>query len=182
MIDSNAQKIASQCRHYAMCKIDYLGTGLCPSAENGNYVSYYPQGRMDLYKAIAANAVPMTPRLLDIADTCTLCGNCDKQCYFVTELRPMIVMRALKKYVAEYKAVKKPLDRIPSNPTLDEFKNALGEKWATNDPAILVGYADDPCPLAAPVLPQYVVVPKTKTQGNNALTNKSKLNVINPSE
>ena len=28
----------------------------------------------------------------------------------------------------------------------------------------------------------YVVVPKTKTQGNNALTNKSKLNVINPSE
>ena len=28
----------------------------------------------------------------------------------------------------------------------------------------------------------YVVVPKTKTQGNNALTNKSKLNVINPSK
>ena len=162
MIDSDAQKMASQCRHYAMCKIDFLETGICPSAENGNYVGYYPQGRMDLYKAIAANAVPVTPRLLDIADTCTLCGNCDKQCYFVTGLRPMIVMRALKKYVAEYKAAPKPLDRIPSNPVLNEFRNALGEKWATNDPAILVGYADDPCPLAAPMLPKYVVVPKTR--------------------
>jgi hypothetical protein len=145
-----------------MCKIDYLKTGICPSAKNGNYVSYYPQGRMDLYKALAAKAIPITPLLFDIADTCTLCGNCDKQCYFVTGLRPVIVMRALKKFVAEYRAAKRPVDMIPSNPILDEFKKALGDEWVSNDPAILVGYADDPCPLATPVLPHYVVVPKTR--------------------
>lgn len=164
MIDSAAQKVAAQCRHYAMCKIDYLGTGLCPSAKNGNYVGYYPQGRMDLYKAIAANTVPFTSLLADIADTCTLCGSCDKQCYFVTGLRPLVVMKALKKFVAEYRAAGKAVERTPSNPILEEFKSILGAAWATNDPAILIGYADDPCPLTPPVLPRYVVVPKTREE------------------
>ena len=30
-IDPEARACASQCRHYAICKIDYLATGLCPS-------------------------------------------------------------------------------------------------------------------------------------------------------
>ena len=96
MISEEAAGIASQCRHYAMCKIDFLGTGLCPPGENNHYVSYYPQGRMDLYDALAKGQIPVTERLVDIADTCTLCGICDKQCHFATELRPMKVMRALK--------------------------------------------------------------------------------------
>ena len=51
---------------------------------------------MDLYKAIAANAIPVTSRLMDIAEACTLCGICDKQCYFITGLRPLVAMKALK--------------------------------------------------------------------------------------
>ena len=45
--------MAAQCRHYAMCKIDYLGTGLCPAGAEKPYVSYFPQGRMDLYHALS---------------------------------------------------------------------------------------------------------------------------------
>ena len=55
MISEQARKIAAQCRHYAMCKIDFLGTGLCPSGARKHYVSYYPQGRMDIYNALANN-------------------------------------------------------------------------------------------------------------------------------
>lgn len=45
--DAVAVRTAARCRHYAKCKIDYLGTGVCrPGLEKG-FVSYYPQGRMD---------------------------------------------------------------------------------------------------------------------------------------
>ena len=40
MISEQAKKTAAQCRHYAMCKIDFLGTGLCPSGQTKHYVSY----------------------------------------------------------------------------------------------------------------------------------------------
>lgn len=40
-----ARAAAARCRHYAMCKIDYLGTGLCPSGPEKGFVTYYPQGR-----------------------------------------------------------------------------------------------------------------------------------------
>ncbi|MFL7811158.1 MAG: hypothetical protein AB8I80_21140 [Anaerolineae bacterium] len=86
---------AAQCRHYAMCKIDYLGTGLCPSGPEKGYVAYYPQGRMDIYAAVAQGKLPITEALVDVADTCTLCGICDVQCHFVTGLRPVRVMEAL---------------------------------------------------------------------------------------
>src|SRR3989304_208991 len=56
--DDDILKTASQCRHYAMCKIDYLGSGLCPPGKRYHYVSYYPQGRMDLYAALADNLIP----------------------------------------------------------------------------------------------------------------------------
>ena len=43
-----------------MCKIDYLGTGLCPPGKRYHYVSYYPQGRMDLYAALVGGLIPVT--------------------------------------------------------------------------------------------------------------------------
>ena len=58
MFDKETLRTASACRHYAMCKIDYLGTGVCPAGEAGSFVSYYPEGRMDLYRALAEGAVP----------------------------------------------------------------------------------------------------------------------------
>ena len=71
MIDESVRQTAAQCRHYAMCKIDYLGTGLCPSGPEKQYVAYYPQGRMDLYRALADDLIPVTEALVDVADTCT---------------------------------------------------------------------------------------------------------------
>ncbi len=51
---------AKSCRHYAMCNLDFLGTGLCKSGAEKHYVSFYPQGRMDLYAALAENRIPVT--------------------------------------------------------------------------------------------------------------------------
>ncbi len=118
---------AKQCRHYAMCKIDFLGTGLCPPGQKKHYVSYFPQGRMDIYAALLEDKIPVTGRLVDIADTCTLCGSCDKQCYFVTELRPLQVMEALKEYVASYLQQTKPVAQPEDDPILGEFQGIVGK-------------------------------------------------------
>ncbi len=41
--DAEAVRTAARCRHYAMCKIDYLGTGVCrPGLEK-------PKGRISLH-------------------------------------------------------------------------------------------------------------------------------------
>ncbi|MGD9708175.1 MAG: FAD-binding oxidoreductase, partial [Candidatus Delongbacteria bacterium] len=135
------------------------GTGVCASGPERGFVTFYPQGRMDLYKALVEKTVPVTPAAIEAAATCTLCGICDKQCYFITELRPVGVMKALKEFVA---------DRIsesgmPEPPVEDEFilalKEITGEKFSTCDPAVLVTYSHDPCPVAAPRMPKYASVP-----------------------
>lgn len=164
MIDENARKTAAQCRHYAMCKIDYLGTGICPSGPEKHYVSYYPQGRMDLYRALAENLIPVTEALVDSADTCTLCGICDKQCHFVTGMRPVKVMEALKDYVRRHHDEKKPVHKPKKDDVLKRLKTIVGKEWATNDPAILFTYADDPFPLAGIQMPRYVVLPGSRDE------------------
>ncbi|MDY0017425.1 MAG: FAD-binding oxidoreductase [Candidatus Delongbacteria bacterium] len=152
-------RTASNCRHYAMCKIDYLGTGVCASGPERGFVTFYPQGRMDLYKALVEKTVPVTPAAAEAAATCTLCGICDKQCYFITELRPVGVMKALKEFVADRISA----SGMPEPPVEDDFSLALkkitGEKFSTCDPAVLVTYSHDPCPVAAPRMPKYASVP-----------------------
>jgi len=164
MISEEAKMISSQCRHYAMCKIDFLGTGVCGAGKDNHYVSYYPQGRMDIYHALANDLIPVTERLIDIANTCTLCGICDKQCYFVTELRPMRVMTALKEHIDHYLVDNGEIAKIEEDAILGELKGVMGAQWATNDPAILVSYSNDPCPLTRMQMPRYVVMPKTKDE------------------
>ena len=164
MISEEAKKIASQCRHYAMCKIDFLGTGLCPPGQKRHYVAYYPQGRMDLYHALSENILPVTEGLVDIAGTCTLCGICDKQCHFVTGMRPMKVMKALKDYVEAYVRQGKEVKKAESDDTLDRLRKIVGDEWATNDPAVLLTYANDPFPLADMQMPRYVLLPETAKQ------------------
>jgi FAD/FMN-containing dehydrogenase/ferredoxin len=161
MISEQARQIAAQCRHYAMCKIDFLGTGLCPSGARKYYVSYYPQGRMDIYNALANNLLPLTEGLVDIANTCTLCGICDKQCHFVTGMRPMTVMEALKQQV-EASLEKNTAMRIKEDAVLKDLRKIVGAEWATNDPATLVAYANDPFPLKEMQMPGYVVLPGSK--------------------
>jgi ferredoxin len=164
MIDDNAKKTAAQCRHYAMCKIDYLESGVCPSGPEKHYVAYYPQGRMDLYRALAENLIPVTEALVDAADTCTLCGICDPQCHFVTGLRPVKVMEALKDYVQKHRDEKKLVLKPKEDAVLRKLRHIVGDEWATNDPAVLFTYADDPFPLAGIQMPRYVVLPGTRDE------------------
>lgn len=164
MISEEARRMAAQCRHYAMCKIDFLGTGVCPAGQKKLYVAYYPQGRMDLCHALSENLIPVTEGLLDIAQTCTLCGICDRQCHFVTGMRPMKVMAALKEYVEAYVREGRKVGKPEEDDTLKRLRKIVGDEWAANDPAILLTYAHDPFPLAGMQMPRYVLLPGTADQ------------------
>jgi hypothetical protein len=157
-------KIAKSCRHYAMCKIDFLGSGVCPSGLERHYVSFYPEGRMDLYAALSEHKIPVTEQCVEIAASCDLCGRCDYQCYFVTELRPSRVMAALKDHVAAHLKRGGTVERAPEDPVLREVRSIVGKEWATNDRAIAVTYSTDTSPLAVPRMPAYVVLPRTREE------------------
>jgi len=159
-----ALKTAKNCRHYAMCKIDFLGSGVCASGLEKHYVSYFPQGRMDLYAALAEQKIVVTEKCVEIADSCDLCGKCDYQCCFVTDMRPSRVMKALKDYVANHIAAGNAVDTARENTLLGEIRAIVGDEWATNDRAIAVTYAHDPCALAVPKMPDYVVMPRTRDE------------------
>ncbi|MGZ5498475.1 MAG: FAD-binding oxidoreductase, partial [Candidatus Aminicenantales bacterium] len=157
-------KIAKNCRHYAMCKIDFLGSGVCASGLERHYVSYYPEGRMDLYAALAEHKIPVTEKCLDIAASCDLCGKCDYQCYFVTEMRPTRVMAALKDLVAAHVQGGGRVEKAPQDPLLRDIRQIVGEEWATNDQAVTVTYSHDPGPMTQARVPAYVVLPRTKEE------------------
>ncbi len=164
MFSEQARQTAGQCRHYAMCKIDYLGTGLCRSGEENQYVSHFPQGRMDIYHALCRGLVPITRGLVEIAGSCDLCGICDKQCHFVTGMRPVEVMRALKTHVRQWLEQGNQPVQAASDPDLEAMRRIVGDKWASNDPAVLLTYADDPFPLAGMRTPRYVALPKSREE------------------
>lgn len=161
---NEALETAKNCRHYAMCKIDFLGSGVCASGLEKHYVSYYPQGRMDLYAALAEQKISVTDKCVEIADSCDLCGKCDYQCCFVTEMRPSRVMKALKDHVASHTAAGSPVEKAAEDRLLRQIRDITGDEWATNDRAIAATYAHDPCALAVPKMPAYVVLPRTREE------------------
>ncbi len=67
--------IAKNCRHFAMCKIDFLGKGVCASGLEKHYVSFYPEGRMDLYAALAENTIPSPKNAWRLRTAATSAGN-----------------------------------------------------------------------------------------------------------
>jgi FAD binding domain len=155
---------AKSCRHYAMCKIDFLGSGVCASGLERRYASFYPVGRMDLYAALAEGRAPVTEQCVEIADSCDLCGKCDYQCYFVTEMRPSRVMKALKDHVEAFLAAGNHPEPPAEDALLQEIRAIVGPEWATNDRAIRLTYADDPCPIAGPRMPAYVIMPGSRDE------------------
>lgn len=157
-------KIAKNCRHFAMCKIDFLGKGVCASGLEKHYVSFYPEGRMDLYAALAENTIPITEKCIEIADSCNLCGKCDYPCYFAHELRPSKVMKALKDHIGAY--LKRGGQIVPAeeDELLAELKAIVGDDWATNDAAIRISYHHDLCPHVAFKMPKYIVMPISKEE------------------
>lgn len=157
-------RTAKSCRHYAMCKIDFLGSGLCKSGAEKHYVSFYPQGRMDLYAALAEDRIPVTEKCVEIANSCDLCGRCDYQCYFVTEMKPTVVMKALKEHVSRYLNDGGEVCSSEHDVILDELKGIVGDYWATGDRAVALTYSHDPCPVADTRMPRYVIMPVTTAE------------------
>lgn len=147
-----------------MCKIDFLGKGVCASGLEKHYVSFYPEGRMDLYAALAENAIPITEKCLEIADSCNLCGKCDYPCYFVNEMRPSIVMKALKDHVAAFRQRGGKIVPAEEDGFLAELKEIVGDEWATADAAIKIAYHHDLCPHVTFKMPAYVVLPNSKEE------------------
>lgn len=160
----DALTTAKNCRHYAMCKIDFLGGGICPSGPERAYDSFYPQGRMALYAALAEGRIPVTRKAVEIAESCDLCGRCDYQCYFVTEMRPTQVMEALKDFIARHVSSGGAVECAAEDTLLAEIRSIVGEEWAENDRAIAATYARDPGPLTRPRTPAYVILPKNRDE------------------
>jgi hypothetical protein len=113
---------------------------------------------MDVTAAVLENRIPVTTGLVEIANECTLCGICDRQCYFVNELRPLRVFKTLKNYVEDYLQDNEP-EEVPSDEFLNKLRSITGDRYATNDPADLIAYANDPCPYSLETKPRYVVLP-----------------------
>ena len=170
-------KIAKNCRHYAMCKIDYLGSGVCASGLEKHYVSFYPEGRMDLYAAIVENTIPITEKCVEIADSCDLCGKCDYQCYFVMELRPSKVMQALKDHIAAYLKSGGKIVPAKEDGLLAELKRIVGDDWATNDAAVRITYHHDLCPHVTFKMPEYVVLPNSQEEISSVIKLLNKNNI-----
>jgi len=170
-------EIAKNCRHYAMCKIDFLGNGVCASGQEKHYVSFYPEGRMDIYAAIADHTIPVTEKCIEIANSCNLCGKCDYQCYFVNELRPSKVMKALKDHIGAYLGNGGKIVHTEDDKILTEMKIIVGDYWASNDPAVRITYHHDLCPHVTFKMPEYVVMPNSKEEISSIikLLNKHKI-------
>jgi hypothetical protein len=140
-----------------MCKIDFLGTGLCPSGKKYGYLAYWPQGRMELVKHLSEGRIKPTEKLIEIANSCTLCGICDRQCNFATQLRPEKVAKALKDYTENLNTSE--LQNIPEDENLKGLREIVGDEWATNDPIIISSYISSIITPGSD-LNYYIVMPK----------------------
>jgi len=169
-----AVAIAEKGTHCGMCRIDFLGTGLCPSGKKHGYVAYWPQGRMEIVKHLNNGRIQPTEKLIDIANSCTLCGICDKQCNFATQLRPEKVAKALKEYVKNLD--KKKLQKVPADDILTGLRAIVGDEWATNDPVIIASYIRSIIPPDAP-LNYYIVIPETTEQVSKIIKFANKHNI-----
>src|SRR5664280_611405 len=141
-----------------------MRSGVCSSGLEKHFVSFYPQGRMILYEALAENKISVTEKCVEIADSCNLCGKCDYQCYFVNEMRPSKVMKALKDHIGAYLKSGGKIVHTEDDKILTEMKRIVGDYWATNDPAVRIAYHHDLCPHVTFKMPEYVLMPNSKEE------------------
>ena len=156
-----ALNIAKKGTHCGMCRIDFLGSGICPAGRKHGFLAYWPQGRMELVKHLEEGKVTLTEKLIDIVNSCSLCGICDKQCNFITQLRPEKVAGALKEYVESLD--KSEFQSVPEDDILRGLREIVGEEWATNDPIIISSYVRSIIPSDSN-LNYYIVMPKDSEQ------------------
>ena len=170
----DAVKIAEKGTHCGMCKIDFLGNGVCPAGKKHGFAAYWPEGRMEIVKALHSGKIKPTEKLVEIVDSCTLCGICDKQCNFTTRLRPENVSKALKEYVDGLD--EEDFQKVPEDETLKNFQSIVGEQWATNDPVIITSYTNTIITANAGIN-FYVVMPETTEEVAEVVKYANKNNV-----
>jgi hypothetical protein len=157
----DAVEIAKKGTHCGMCRFDFLGSGVCPAGRKKGFLAYWPQGRMEIVQQLDSGRVKPTKVLKDIVDACNLCGICDKQCNFTTQLRPEKVASALKDYVESLN--ESDFQQVQEDDILRGLRVIVGEEWATNDPVITSSYTMSILPPDTE-LNYYVVMPENTEQ------------------
>ena len=74
---------------------------ICPSGSNFKFESYFSSGKMEIVRAILNNEIKVSPKLLEIVYTCTLCGGCEAICDVQKEMKPTEVFKALRNWLLE---------------------------------------------------------------------------------
>ena len=129
---------------------------------------------MEIVKQLDSGRVKPTEKLKDIVDSCNLCGFCDKQCNFITQLRPEKVAKALKEYVENLD--ESEFQSVTEDDIIHGLKDIVGNEWATNDPVIIASYT-------MTILPQdselnyYVVLPENTEQISKIIKFANKNNI-----
>jgi UDP-N-acetylenolpyruvoylglucosamine reductase len=170
----DAVEIAKKGTHCGMCKFDFLGGGVCPAGRKKGFLAYWPQGRMEIVKQLDSGRVKPTKILQDIVNSCNLCGICDKQCNFTTQLRPEKVAKALKEYVDNLD--NSEFQNVPEDDILRGLREIVGEEWATNDPVIIASYTMSIIPRDTE-LNYYVIMPENTEQVSKIIKYANKNNI-----
>ena len=170
----DAVEIAKKGTHCGMCRFDFLGNGVCPAGKKHGFLAYWPQGRMEIVKHLYEGKVTLTEKLIDIVNSCSLCGICDKQCNFITQLRPEKVAKALKEYVDNLD--KGEFQSVPEDDILRGLRDIVGEEWATNDPIIISSYIRSIIPPDSE-LNYYIVMPENTEQVSKIIKFANKHNL-----
>ncbi len=73
----------------------------CPSGTRFRFESYYASGRHEIIRALLQDPpeIPITEKLIHIAFTCTLCGNCFAICNQTKGLEPVSAIMALRAHL-----------------------------------------------------------------------------------
>jgi hypothetical protein len=169
-----AVDIAKKGTHCGMCKIDFLESGLCPAGQKHGFIAYWPEGRMEILKALAEDRLKPTEKLFEIANSCSLCGFCDRQCNFAMHLRPEKVAGALKDYVDNMD--RSQIQTVSDDDIVRGLREIVGEEWATNDPVILTAYRRSII-IEEADLDFYVVMPENTEQVSKIIKFANKNNI-----
>ncbi len=74
---------------------------ICPSGSNFKFESYFSSGKMEIVRALLNNEIKVTPKLLEIVYTCTLCGGCESICNVQKDMKPTEVFQALRNWLKQ---------------------------------------------------------------------------------
>ena len=107
----------------------------CPAGSRFRFDGYYASGRLEMARALELGEIEPTPALLHSLYACTLCGNCQEQCYPVKQLYPMRVFELMRE-----KAVREGWGPLPEHlsalDNLEKTDNLFGrpkaerERWS----------------------------------------------------